>query len=181
MKKSLDKLSKAKILNRFSQISMGVWQGVAMDSLKFYPGPTCPILLRPAGTPPLKRPHSHFGGSPPAEYAACSLLLPLWTPNAVRHCCSNLGLKSRWKSIFHEVNYSEFRVQNCLPRQCCFCLKEKFKRITCKKREKQFRDARNSKTKWLTFQRDIMATTRGSRRLATLIISPSVGPLLNSS
>jgi hypothetical protein len=28
---------------------MGVWQGVAMDSLKFHPGPPCPTLLRPAG------------------------------------------------------------------------------------------------------------------------------------
>jgi hypothetical protein len=26
---------------------MGVWQGVAMDSLKFYLSPSCPTLLRP--------------------------------------------------------------------------------------------------------------------------------------
>jgi hypothetical protein len=35
--------------------SMGVWQGVAMDSLKFHSGLPCHILVRPAGGPPLKR------------------------------------------------------------------------------------------------------------------------------
>jgi hypothetical protein len=35
---------------------MGVWPGVAMDSLKFQLGPPCSNLLRPAGRPPLKRP-----------------------------------------------------------------------------------------------------------------------------
>jgi hypothetical protein len=25
---------------------VGVWQGVAMDSLKFHPGPPCPTLLQ---------------------------------------------------------------------------------------------------------------------------------------
>jgi hypothetical protein len=33
---------------------MGVWQGVALDSLKFHRGPPCPTPLRPAGGPPLK-------------------------------------------------------------------------------------------------------------------------------
>jgi hypothetical protein len=33
--------------------TMGVWQGVAMDSLKVHPGPPCPTLLCPAGGPPL--------------------------------------------------------------------------------------------------------------------------------
>jgi len=28
---------------------MGVWQGVAMDSLKFHPGPACLTLLCPVG------------------------------------------------------------------------------------------------------------------------------------
>jgi hypothetical protein len=37
---------------------MGVWQGVAMDSVKFHSGPPCLTLLRPAGRPPLKRPSS---------------------------------------------------------------------------------------------------------------------------
>jgi hypothetical protein len=31
---------------------MGVWQGVAMDSLKLHPGPPCPTLLRPAASQP---------------------------------------------------------------------------------------------------------------------------------
>jgi hypothetical protein len=32
---------------------MGVWQGVAMDSIKFHLGPPCPTLLRPSGRLPL--------------------------------------------------------------------------------------------------------------------------------
>jgi hypothetical protein len=32
---------------------IGVWQGVAIDSLKFHLGPPCPTLLRLAGGPPL--------------------------------------------------------------------------------------------------------------------------------
>lgn len=31
---------------------MGVWQGVAMDSLTFYPGPPCSTSLRPGGDHP---------------------------------------------------------------------------------------------------------------------------------
>jgi hypothetical protein len=34
--------------------NMGVGQGVAMDSLKFHTGLTCPTLLRPAGGPPVR-------------------------------------------------------------------------------------------------------------------------------
>jgi hypothetical protein len=59
---------------------MGVWQGVAMESLKFF------ILLRPAGGPPLKQPYGCFWGGPPAGQVACSRLLPLWPPHAVRLC-----------------------------------------------------------------------------------------------
>jgi hypothetical protein len=36
--------------------SKGVWQGVAMDSLKYHSGSPCLTLPRPAGGPPLKRP-----------------------------------------------------------------------------------------------------------------------------
>jgi hypothetical protein len=32
---------------------MGVWQGVAMDSLKFHQSPPCLTLLRPTGGPPV--------------------------------------------------------------------------------------------------------------------------------
>jgi hypothetical protein len=31
---------------------MGVWKGVAMDSLKFHPIPPCPTLFHPAGCYP---------------------------------------------------------------------------------------------------------------------------------
>jgi len=46
--------------------SMGVWQGVAMGSLKFYPGLPRPTLLCPEGGPPPKRPYGRFMGGPPA-------------------------------------------------------------------------------------------------------------------
>jgi hypothetical protein len=64
--------------------SMGVWQGVAMDSLKYHQGPSCPTLLRPASGSLLKRPYSRFRDGLPAGWAACGCLLPLWTPHAVR-------------------------------------------------------------------------------------------------
>jgi hypothetical protein len=47
---------------------MGMWEGLAMESLEFYPGLLCPTLLHPAGGPPFKQPHSHScfrGGQPP--------------------------------------------------------------------------------------------------------------------
>jgi hypothetical protein len=36
---------------------MGVWQGVAMDSLKFHRRPPCYTFLHPAGRLPLKWPY----------------------------------------------------------------------------------------------------------------------------
>jgi hypothetical protein len=63
---------------------MGVWQGVAMDSPKFHPGPPCPTLLRPAGGPLLKRYNGRFRGGQPTRQAACGRLLPLWSPHALR-------------------------------------------------------------------------------------------------
>jgi hypothetical protein len=41
-------------------ISMGIWQGVAMDSPKFHPGLPCLTLLHLADRPPLKQPHGCF-------------------------------------------------------------------------------------------------------------------------
>jgi hypothetical protein len=41
---------------------MGVWQGVAMHTLKFHPGPPCPTLLRPMGGLPLKQAYGCFRG-----------------------------------------------------------------------------------------------------------------------
>jgi hypothetical protein len=56
---------------------MGVWQWVALDSLKFHPGPPCPTFLYPSGGAPLKWPYGCFRGDPPAGLAACGRLLPL--------------------------------------------------------------------------------------------------------
>jgi hypothetical protein len=50
---------------------LGVRQGVAMDSLKFHPGP---ILVRPAGGPPLKQPSS-FGHPTPYAYDKGSMMV----------------------------------------------------------------------------------------------------------
>jgi hypothetical protein len=44
---------------RFCVKSMGIWEGVFMDSLKFHLGLPCPTLLRPEGDPPLKWPYDH--------------------------------------------------------------------------------------------------------------------------
>jgi hypothetical protein len=66
--------------------SIGVWQRVAMDSLRFHPGPPCPTFLCPADGPPPKRPYSCFGRVPPAALVTCGRLLPFWTPHAVRLC-----------------------------------------------------------------------------------------------
>jgi hypothetical protein len=65
---------------------MGVWQGVAMDSLKFHPGLPCFTLLRPVGGPLLKGPYSLFRGGLPAGRVECAHLLRLWTPQAARLC-----------------------------------------------------------------------------------------------
>jgi hypothetical protein len=59
--------------------AIGVRRGVAIDSLKFHPGPPCPTLLCPASGPTLKQPYGRFKGDPPAGRAVCSRLLPLWT------------------------------------------------------------------------------------------------------
>jgi hypothetical protein len=41
---------------------MGVWEGVAMDFLKYHSGSSCTTHLCSAGGPPLKRPYSNFRG-----------------------------------------------------------------------------------------------------------------------
>jgi hypothetical protein len=67
--------------------SIGVWQGVAMDALKFYSDPPCPTVLRPTGRLPLKWPYSRFCCGPPAGLpAACGHLLRFRTPHAVHPC-----------------------------------------------------------------------------------------------
>jgi hypothetical protein len=88
--------------------SMGVWQAVPMDSLKFHPLPPCPTLSRAAGGPPLKWPYCPFRGGPLTGRGACSRLLPLWTPHAVRPCSKTClhridGLWARVKSYRKEI------------------------------------------------------------------------------
>jgi hypothetical protein len=62
-------------------LAMGVWEGVAMDSLEYHPGLPCLTLLRSAGGPPSKLSHRRFCGGPLAGQAAFSRLLPFWTPH----------------------------------------------------------------------------------------------------
>jgi hypothetical protein len=72
--------------------SIGVRQGVAMDSLNLHPGPPCPTLLCPAGGPPLKRLYAQFSNR----------LLSLWTPHIVRLWweCSPLFFQLRLSLLF---------------------------------------------------------------------------------
>jgi hypothetical protein len=67
-------------INHTNEKNIGVWQGVAMDSLKFHPGLPCPTLLCPVGGPSLKRLYGRFRGGPLAERAACGHRLTLWIP-----------------------------------------------------------------------------------------------------
>jgi hypothetical protein len=80
---------------------MGVWQGVAMDSLKFHPRPPYATLLRPAGGPSLKRPYDRkaiSGVARPQGGADCRRLLPLWTPQ-FQHPVSGppISLRPGWE------------------------------------------------------------------------------------
>jgi hypothetical protein len=65
------------MLMLWAEEDMGVWQGVALDTLKFYLGPPCPTLLCPAVWQPSQ------GGQPkavfypfgyPTLYAQCSMM-----------------------------------------------------------------------------------------------------------
>jgi hypothetical protein len=62
---------------------MGIWKGVAMDSLKSNLCSPYPTFLYPAGAPPLKRPYSHFRVGPRTGWAGCHRIVPLWIPNAI--------------------------------------------------------------------------------------------------
>jgi hypothetical protein len=73
-------------------MGIGVWQGVAMDLLRFHPGPPCPTILCPAAGPPPKQPYGCFRGAPPAGLAglrSSSTLLD--TP---RHTPMIMGLET---------------------------------------------------------------------------------------
>jgi hypothetical protein len=94
---------------------MGVWQGVAMVSLKFHPGPPCSAFPRPTGGPPLKRPYSCFRGGPLAGRAACGHLLPLWTPHAVRLCLHSVACGVCSPASTSRVRRSKHDVTGPLP------------------------------------------------------------------
>jgi hypothetical protein len=59
-------------------ITIRIWQGVAMGSLKLKLGPLCLTILRHAGGPALKQPQCCLTGSPPVGRAVCCSFLPLW-------------------------------------------------------------------------------------------------------
>jgi hypothetical protein len=63
---------------------MGVWQGVAIHSVKYRYGLPCLTFLFPVGWPLLKQPYGGFRVSLPAGREDSSRLLPLWTLHAVR-------------------------------------------------------------------------------------------------
>jgi hypothetical protein len=63
---------------------MGVWQRVAMESLKYHQGLPCPTHLCLEGRQPLKRHYSHFRVVLPRARSVSGRLLHLWTPHAVR-------------------------------------------------------------------------------------------------
>jgi hypothetical protein len=86
---------------------IGVWQGVAMFSLKSYQGLPCSTLLRSVGRPPLKHPYSRFRGDPPAGQVPCGHLLPFWTPHAIHLCYSFIN------EVFEALKQNRLRPKNC--------------------------------------------------------------------
>jgi hypothetical protein len=72
--------------NQSYPVYMGAWQGVAMDSLKFHPGPPCQTILHHADGPPLKWPQGRFRGSLPAGGVPCGRLLHFGIPHVVWIC-----------------------------------------------------------------------------------------------
>jgi hypothetical protein len=61
-------------------VCIGVWQGVAMDSLKFHPSLPCPTLYALRAGHPKNGLTDVFRGGSPAGQAVCGRLLPLKTP-----------------------------------------------------------------------------------------------------
>jgi hypothetical protein len=85
---------------------MGVWQGVAMDSLKFHLGLACQTLLSPAGGPPLKRTYGRLRGGLPAVQATYGRLLLPWSPHALRigfHASMQMNL---WPAILVPISFN---------------------------------------------------------------------------
>jgi hypothetical protein len=79
-------------MHHMEDMYMGVWQGVVMDSLKYYPGPHCPTLLRPAGGPPHKRRSAVWGVARLQGGRPAAVVYPLGhpTPYAYGYVCSLL-------------------------------------------------------------------------------------------
>jgi hypothetical protein len=90
--------------------NISIWEGMAMDSLKFHLGLPCPTLLQPAGGspaagPPLKRPYGCFSGGLPAGWAAC------------RPCSTPLDTQRRKPMLVHSVVVSVWPgIQRCVRR-----------------------------------------------------------------
>jgi hypothetical protein len=105
-----------------------------MDSLKFYLGPPCPILLCPAGGPPLKRRNGRFGVGPPAGQVACYRILPFLTRHATRLCFRQRLLfcdQRRWIRVatlsdarqqVSDEYQSVLRFQDSLRNRLCFSI-----------------------------------------------------------
>jgi hypothetical protein len=110
---------------------MGVWQGLAMDSLTFHPSPPCLALQHSAGRAPLKRPYGHFKSGSPVVWATCSHHLPLWTTHAV--CL--------WSSPFWSHTFS---LTLCPRKGYCFLARSP------QKREKEKRK-RHTLASWEAF------------------------------
>jgi hypothetical protein len=62
---------------------MCVWQGVAMDSLKYHSGLPYLTFLYPVGMPSLQWPYNHFRGGPPAGWVVYGPY-PFEPPHAIR-------------------------------------------------------------------------------------------------
>jgi hypothetical protein len=85
--------------------TMGVWQGVAMDSLKYHMGPPWPTLLHPTVRPPLGWPahrvvglrpyYSLFGHPTPNAYVLrrCKFLTRKRKKETVEHLCYGIPIQ----------------------------------------------------------------------------------------
>jgi hypothetical protein len=105
---------------------MGVWHGVAMDSLKYHYGPT---PLSPAGGPPLKRPYWHFRGGSPTGQAACGRPLPPWTPHVVRLWIKLFCVHSAMKPALPQNRLDSYKSSGHM--YSSFLLEEGFFQCTC--------------------------------------------------
>jgi hypothetical protein len=95
-------------------LGMGVWQGVATDSLRFYPGPPCPTLLRPAGEPPLKRLHVVSGMARPQGEQPAAVFYPFGHPMPYAYDfrpCDSLELQEPRFSLTPAISCVTLRIK----------------------------------------------------------------------